>query len=106
MRLLRIALCLVVVAVVPSMARADLLAEIRSRGVLRVGMAEYAPWMTLAPGGKPIGLEVDIVERLAGDLGVRLQVVATPFDGAGRPAGRTRRRHGRVQPVDHARDGR
>src|SRR3954454_60453 len=79
MQLLRIALCLVVVAVVPSMARADLLAEIRSRGVLRVGMAEYSPWMTLAPGGKPTGLEVDIVERLAGDLGVRLQV-ATPFD--------------------------
>ena len=80
MQLLRIVLCLVVVAVDPSMARADLLAEIRSRGVLRVGMAEYAPWMTLAPGGKPTGLEVDIVERLAGDLGVRLQVVATPFD--------------------------
>jgi polar amino acid transport system substrate-binding protein len=80
MQLLRIALCLVVVAVVPPMARADLLAEVRSRCVLRVGMAEYAPWMSLVPGGKPTGLEVDIVERLAGDLGVRLQVVATPFD--------------------------
>ncbi|MFL5334313.1 MAG: transporter substrate-binding domain-containing protein [Geminicoccaceae bacterium] len=80
MQLLRIAFCLVAVAATPSVARGDLLAEVRSRGVLRVGMAEYAPWMTLALGGKPTGLEVEIVERLAGDLGVRLQVVVTPFD--------------------------
>ena len=80
MQLLRIALCLAVLAATSSAARADLLAEIRSRGELRVGMAEYPPWMSLAPGGKPVGLEVEIVERLAGDLGVQLKVVPTPFD--------------------------
>ena len=80
MRLLRIALCLAVFAATSSAARAELLAEIRSRGELRVGMAEYPPWMSLAPGGKPVGLEVEIVERLAGDLGVQLKVVPTPFD--------------------------
>jgi polar amino acid transport system substrate-binding protein len=69
----------VVALLTPSYAMAELLAEIRSRGVLMVGMAEYAPWMTKGPDGKPTGLEVEIAERLAGDLGVELQVVTLPF---------------------------
>ena len=75
----RMALCLVAGTLLPGIARAELLQEIRSRGTLRVGMAEYSPWMTLAPGGKPTA-RGRIVERLAGDLGVQLQVVPTPFD--------------------------
>lgn len=61
-------------------ARADLLADIRSRGVLKVGMAEVWPWMTRNEAGELEGLEVDLVERLAGDLGVQAEIVPMPFD--------------------------
>jgi ABC-type amino acid transport substrate-binding protein len=64
----------------PMTARAELLAEIRSRGVLKVGMAEMPPWMAMGADGKPEGLEVDMAARLAGDLGVELQVVPIPFE--------------------------
>ncbi len=43
-------------------------------------MAEYFPWMTKGPDGKPVGLEVEIVERLVADIGVQLQLVTIPFD--------------------------
>lgn len=73
-------LVLGLVAIAPVQARAELLADIRSRGTLKVGMAENVPWMTIGPDGKPIGLEVELAERLAGDLGVQLEVVPTSFD--------------------------
>lgn len=75
-------LCLAVAVVLaPSISRADLLQDIRSRGTLKVGMAEYFPWMSKGPDGKPVGLEVEIAERLAADIGVQLQVVTIPFEG-------------------------
>ena len=73
-------LCLVAGTLLPGIARAELLQEIRSRGTLKVGMAEYFPWMTKGADGKPEGLEVEIAERLAADLGVQLEVVTIPFD--------------------------
>jgi polar amino acid transport system substrate-binding protein len=63
----------------PTVARAELLQDIRARGTLRVGMAEYPPWMSKGLDGRPVGLEVDIAERLASDLEVRLEVVTIPF---------------------------
>jgi polar amino acid transport system substrate-binding protein len=77
-RLAMLVLALAVAA--PAIARAELLADVRSRGTLKVGMAEYVPWMMKGPDGKPIGLEVEIAERLAGDIGVQLEVVPMPFD--------------------------
>ena len=73
-------LCLMAGTLLPGIARAELLQEIRSRGTLKVGMAEYFPWMTKGADGKPEGLEVEIAERLAADLGVQLEVVTIPFD--------------------------
>jgi ABC-type amino acid transport substrate-binding protein len=70
----------VVLALSPIAARGELLAEIRSRGVLKVGMAEVPPWMAMGADGKSAGLEVDLAARLAGDLGVELQVVPIPFE--------------------------
>lgn len=65
---------------VPGIARADLLHDIHVRGSLKVGMADYFPWMSQGPDGKPVGLEVEIAGRLAADIGVQLQVVTIPFD--------------------------
>jgi ABC-type amino acid transport substrate-binding protein len=43
-------------------------------------MAEYFPWMVTGPDGKHAGLEVEVAQRLAGDLGVELEIVPIPFD--------------------------
>lgn len=80
MRARQVALVPALVAVAPAVARAELLADIHSRGTLRVGMAEYAPWMMRGPDGNPVGLEVELAERLAGDMGVQLEVVQMPLD--------------------------
>lgn len=72
---------LVAGTMLPGIARAELLQQIRARGTLKVGMAEYFPWMTKGADGKSAGLEVEIVERLATDVGVQLQVVTIPFEG-------------------------
>jgi polar amino acid transport system substrate-binding protein len=43
-------------------------------GVLRVGVTASEPWTTLE-GGRPGGVEVELVERFAGELGARVEWV-------------------------------
>lgn len=62
-------------AAVPASA-ADLLKEIKDRGVFRVGMAESPPWQSPNPTtGKYEGFNVDLAEQVAKVLGVRLEIV-------------------------------
>jgi len=56
-------------------ARAGDLAALRQRGVLRVGTTgDYAPF-SVAKGDAFSGFDVDVMDRLAHDLGVRVQYV-------------------------------
>lgn len=58
------------------------LAQIQQRGSLRVGLdASFPPFESLNAEGKIIGLDVDIAEAIATDLGVELQLVNIGFDG-------------------------
>lgn len=58
------------------------LAEIQQRGSLRVGLdASFPPFESLNAEGQIIGLDVDIAEAMATDLGVELQLVNIGFDG-------------------------
>jgi polar amino acid transport system substrate-binding protein len=52
---------------------------VRRRGVLRVGVSTFVPWVMSAKSGELIGFEVDVAEQLAADLGVKLQLVPTSF---------------------------
>jgi cyclohexadienyl dehydratase len=69
-------------AVLSAMARssfvwADELSDLRKAGVLRVGTSDdYAPF-SKASNGKRAGLDVDLIELLANELGIRLEFV--PF---------------------------
>jgi polar amino acid transport system substrate-binding protein len=52
-------------------ACADVLDEILERGTIRVGVAEFAPWMMKTASGELIGFEVDLARKIAKDMGVR-----------------------------------
>ena len=58
------------------------LAEIRQRGVLRVGLdASFPPFESLDEDGQVVGLDADIARAIADDLGVEVQFVNIGFDG-------------------------
>lgn len=55
------------------------LESIRSRGNLRVGFSTFIPWAMKDSQGHFIGLEVDVMNRLADDLGVQIEYVSTKW---------------------------
>ncbi|MGD7324379.1 transporter substrate-binding domain-containing protein, partial [Ralstonia pseudosolanacearum] len=84
-------LCACVAA--PALAQAtNRLDEILARGTLRVGSTgDYKPFSYKTPGdGRFIGLDVDMGERLAKALGVKLEVVPTTWSTLMRDFGEDR----------------
>ena len=61
--------------------RETLIEKVVRRGALRVGFSSFVPWAMQNKEGKYIGFEIDVAERLANDLGVKLQLVPTNWDG-------------------------
>ena len=68
---------------VPELSSADdspILARIAKTGELRVGMSGAQPPLNMkSKAGDMIGLEVELAQLLAEAMGVRLQIVETPF---------------------------
>lgn len=58
------------------------LERIRNTGVLRVGVIPIPPWAMPDKTGQWIGLDIDIANRLAADVGVRAEFVRMSWDGA------------------------
>lgn len=75
-RLLTLALALVLlVAAAPPAAAQSMLDEIKQRGELRVAGVLYRPLIAPRPNGEYVGLDVEVMKRIAGDLGVKLNIV-------------------------------
>ena len=74
-----VALCLSSISLAARPAFADALDAAAQRGALRVCIADFAPYADKTPRGNWIGREVDIADRLAADLELKLDLVATPF---------------------------
>ena len=55
--------------------------QIRKRGAMRVGLATFMPWVMRDRAGELIGYEIDVSNRLARDLGVKVEFVPTAWDG-------------------------
>jgi polar amino acid transport system substrate-binding protein len=71
-----LALAAAALAVGATSARADQLQDIKSRGVLVVGVkADYPPFGFRSPSGDIIGIEPDLAADVAKRLGVKLQLV-------------------------------
>jgi ABC-type amino acid transport substrate-binding protein len=59
----------------------NLLDEIKDRGSLKVGMVlQFAPQMYIDDDGNPAGYDVDLMQLLADDLGVELDITDLEFD--------------------------
>ena len=79
MPLLRVLVLLAVVVAMPARAQA-VLDAVLARGVVRVGLTgDYRPFSIKDDAGRFEGLDVDVAERLANDLGVRLEIVPTAW---------------------------
>lgn len=59
----------------------SVIANVLERGVLRVGFSTFVPWAMQDITGKFIGFEVDVANRLAEDLGVKVEFVPTKWSG-------------------------
>jgi polar amino acid transport system substrate-binding protein len=61
---------------VPGLAGADAMADIKAKGTLVVGTkADYRPFGYLDPSGKVVGFEPDLAADIAKRLGVKLELV-------------------------------
>jgi polar amino acid transport system substrate-binding protein len=59
----------------------SLLEQIQKKGVIRVGMSTFVPWAMKDKEGNLIGFEVDVANRLANDMGVKIEFVPTKWSG-------------------------
>ncbi len=64
-------------AVMRAAVAQDTLATIRQRGVLRVGVVQVPPMVMLDRQNRMVGYSVDLANRLAEDLGVKVEFVET-----------------------------
>jgi polar amino acid transport system substrate-binding protein len=64
-----------------SLANSSAIEEIKKRGVLMTGLATFVPWAMRSTKGDLIGFEVDVATRLAQDMGVKVELVPTAWDG-------------------------
>lgn len=79
--LLLMALCLSPLTAAAKDADSSTIENVIKRGALRVGFSSFVPWAMQDKEGKYIGFEIDVATRLAEDLGVRLELVPTNWDG-------------------------
>lgn len=52
---------------------------VRRRGLLRVGVGLFEPWIMCGADNSLIGYEIDVAKQLAEDMGVRIQFVPTDW---------------------------
>ena len=66
--------CLLLLAIIVSpLAQADALDDVLKRGTLRVGIAEFVPWAMPAERGGHVGYDIDLGNKVAQDMGVRVE---------------------------------
>ncbi|MCY4093564.1 MAG: transporter substrate-binding domain-containing protein [Gammaproteobacteria bacterium] len=52
---------------------------VQRRGLLKVGVGLFEPWVMCDTGGELIGYEIDVAKKLASDLGVRIGFAKTDW---------------------------
>ena len=77
-----IALTMLTLPLAPATATAQtiwwepgLIEHVRFRGLLKVGVGNFEPWVMCDRSGDLIGYEIDLARRLAEDIGVRIEFV-------------------------------
>ncbi len=62
-------------------ANNSVIEQVKKRKVLRVAFSSFVPWAMQNKAGEFIGFEIDVATRLAKDLGVRIELKPTAWDG-------------------------
>jgi polar amino acid transport system substrate-binding protein len=75
-----IALLFAVGTAIPASA-GSVIEDIVKRGKLVVGLSTFVPWAMRDKKGDLIGFEIDVSRQLAKDMGVKIELVPTAFDG-------------------------
>lgn len=74
---------ILVAAAVPSAANAQsALDEIKQRGELRVAGVLYRPLIAPRPSGEYVGIDVEVMKRMAADLKVKLNIINSEWSTA------------------------
>jgi polar amino acid transport system substrate-binding protein len=66
--------------VAPALAADSVISQINGAKTIKVGVGTFVPWSFPNKDGKLIGFEVDVANKLADDLGVKLELVPTVWD--------------------------
>ena len=54
--------------------------KIRERGILRVGVSPFTPWVFKGKNGKLVGFEIDVAKKLARDMGVSAKFISYDWE--------------------------
>lgn len=74
--LIMLMLCCVINPAIAEEKKSQDLAAIRKSGEIRIGVkTDFAPFGSLNKQGEPVGLEVDLANRLAAELGIKAKLV-------------------------------
>ncbi|MCC6136272.1 MAG: transporter substrate-binding domain-containing protein [Gammaproteobacteria bacterium] len=63
------------------LAADSVLEIIKKRGAIKVGMSTFVPWAMRDKNGALIGYEIDVAQRLAQDMGVKVEFAPIAWDG-------------------------
>lgn len=64
-----------------ALTQSSILEEIKQRGVMRVGVSTFVPWVMRSKQGDLVGFEIDVAKKLAEDMGVEVEFVPTAWSG-------------------------
>jgi polar amino acid transport system substrate-binding protein len=64
-----------------ALSASSMIEQVKHSGVLKVGLSTFVPWAMPSKSGSMIGFEVDVAQKLADDMKVKLQLVPTSWDG-------------------------
>ncbi len=62
-------------------AQKSLIDTIVERGVMKVGVSTFTPWAFKDKDGNLIGFEIDVINKVAKDIGVEVEFVPTQWSG-------------------------
>jgi polar amino acid transport system substrate-binding protein len=68
-------------AINQELVKASVIERVIRSGKLRVGLSSFVPWAMQDKKGNWIGFEVDVATKLAEDMGVKLELVPTKWEG-------------------------
>ncbi len=62
-------------------AKSSIIDKVMRKGTLRVGLSSFVPWAMQDKKGEWVGFEIDVAKQLGEDMGVKVELVPTKWEG-------------------------